>query len=136
MNLDDLNSETFLLYAAKNYDTKHCVLSEFEQDLKRFKYLKRLFRRYKLTGEIKERLVLNHIIILSNIFGGSNSSRMLFYKIDKRDYDVLKTFLVFLNLMPDILYRIDGKNIISSDIQIDPVVTDKLRKIYASSTSS
>jgi hypothetical protein len=125
----DLNSETFSLYAIKNYDSRNCIRSEFEQDLKLIKYLKRLFHKYKATGEIKERLVLNHLIVLGNVFSVRAATRMLFYKIDSRDYDVLKTFLVFLRYMPEVVEGINGKNIISSDIPLDPKIVILLRKI-------
>ena len=78
---DDLNDENFLLFAMKAYESPTCILSEFEEDLKRIKYVKRLIKRYKTTGELKERLILNHLIILSNVFGTKNSVRMLFYKL-------------------------------------------------------
>jgi hypothetical protein len=104
-------------------------MSEFEGDIKRTKYLKRLFRRYKITKNLKERLILNHIILLNNVFGPEVTARILFYKIDERDYDILKTFLAYLNIMPEIIYGIRGKNIYSSDIQIDTNVAEILAKI-------
>src|SRR4051812_40428390 len=110
---DDLNNDNFLIFAVKSYNTQNCTLSELTHDLKRFKYLKRLFRKYKSSGQMKERLVLNHIIILTNIFG-PNVIRMLFFKIDQRDYDILKTFLIFLNLMPKIVHGISGYYIVTT----------------------
>ena len=104
-------------------------MSEFEGDIKRTKYLKRLFRRYKITKSLKERLILNHIILLNNVFGNEATSRILFYKIDERDYDILKTFLSYLNIMPDVVYGVNGKNIYTSDIPIDINVAEILRKI-------
>jgi hypothetical protein len=104
-------------------------MSEFEGDLKRTKYLKRLFRRYKVTKTLKERLILNHIILLYNVFGAEATTRILFYRIDEKDYDVLKTFLVYLNLLPKIVRGIRGKNIITSDIQIDLQIAETLRNI-------
>ena len=92
---EELNEDNFMIYAMKAYNSPHCILSEFEGDIKRTKYLKRLFRRYKVTKSLKERLILNHIILLNNVFGTEATARILFYKIDERDYDVLKTFLVF-----------------------------------------
>ncbi len=86
-----------------------CMMSEFESDIKRIKYLKRLFRRYKITKSVKERLILNHIILLNNVFEPEATARILFYKIDQRDYDVLKTFLMYLNILPDMIYGINGK---------------------------
>jgi len=126
---DDLNEENFTLYAMKAYDSPNCILSEFESDIKRIKYLKRLFRRYKITKSIKERLILNHIILLYNVFGTEATTRMLFYKVDHRDYDILKTFLLYLNLMPEKVIGIKGKNIESSLIPVQLDVAEILRKI-------
>jgi hypothetical protein len=127
--ISDLNEENFLIYAMKWYDSPNCIMSEFENDLKRTKYLKRLFRRYKVTKSLKERLILNHIILLNNVFGIDATPRILFFKIDEKDYDVLKTFLCYLNLMPEIVYGINGKNISSYDIPLDPVAAEILLKI-------
>ena len=126
---DDLNDENFMMYAVKCYTSPHCIQSEFEGDIKRTKYLKRLFRRYKVTKSLKERLILNHIILLNNVFGPDNMARILFYKIDERDYDILKTFLSYLNLMPEMIYGINGKNIRSSEIPIDINVAEILTNI-------
>ena len=126
---DDLNEDNFMMYAAKCYTSPHCIQSEFEGDIKRTKYLKRLFRRYKVTKSLKERLILNHIILLNNVFGPENMARILFYKIDERDHDILKTFLAYLNLMPDMIYGINGKNIRSSDIPLDINVAEILTNI-------
>ena len=127
--IDDLNDSNFMIYAAKCYNTPHCIISEFESDIKRTKYLKRLFRRYKVTKSLKERLILNHIILLNNVFGPEATARILFYKIDERDYDILKTFLMYLNIMPDAIYGIHGKNIHTGDIPIDVNVVEILGKI-------
>ena len=118
-----------MMYAMKCYNSPHCIMSEFEGDIKRTKYLKRLFRRYKVTKSLKERLILNHIILLNNVFGNEATSRILFYKIDERDYDILKTFLSYLNIMPDAIYGIRGKNIHTSEIPIDTDVAKVLLKI-------
>jgi hypothetical protein len=126
---DDLNEENFMMYAVKAYEAPNCIMSEFEGDLKRTKYLKRLFRRYKVTKTLKERLILNHIILLYNVFGAEATTRILFYRIDEKDYDVLKTFLVYLNLLPKIVRGIRGKNIITSDIAIDLQIAETLRNI-------
>jgi hypothetical protein len=104
-------------------------MSEFEGDIKRTKYLKRLFRVYKVTKTLKERLILNHLILLNNVFGPEATTRILFYKIDERDYDILKTFLIYLNLMPDVIRGIRGKNINSSDIHINMHIADILRRL-------
>ena len=104
-------------------------MSEFESDIKRTKYLKRLFRRYKVTKSLKERLILNHIILLNNVFGPEHTARILFYKIDERDYDILKTFLAYLNILPDVIKGINGKNIYTPIIAMDPEVVKILRSI-------
>lgn len=126
---DNLNEDNFMMYAMKCYTSPHCIISEFEGDIKRTKYLKRLFRRYKITKSLKERLILNHIILLNNVFGPEATSRILFYRIDERDYDILKTFLCYLQIMPEIVYGIKGKNISVYDIPMDPKVTEILLKI-------
>jgi hypothetical protein len=126
---DDLNEDNFVMYAVKHYNSPQCIMSEFEGDIKRTKYLKRLFRRYKVTKSLKERLILNHIILLNNVFGPEVTARILFYKIDERDYDILKTFLAYLNISPEVVYGIKGKNIIVSSIPLDTNVVEILRKI-------
>jgi hypothetical protein len=97
----ELSEETFSLYAIKFYDNPHCKgMSEFHDDLKRFRYLKRLFRKYKAGKGLKERLVLNHIIILYNLFGVEATTKMLFFKIERKYWSQLKSFLYFLNYIP------------------------------------
>jgi len=129
MSFDDLNSDNFLLYAMKAYDKPNCIISEFKEDMKRFNYLKRLFFRYRRDSEIKERLVINHIIVLTNVFGIEPTVRILFLKLPKEDYPALKTYLLFLNFMPDRIKGVAGKDIISSDIPLDLDVVNVLRKI-------
>lgn len=126
---DDLNDDNFLLYAIKCYDSPTAVMSEFEEDIKKLKYIKRLIKKYKATGDLKERLILNHMIVLSNVFGTEACVRLLFYKFDCEDYEILKTFLIFLNYMPKIVLGIRGKHIISADIGIDLFVAKRLRDI-------
>ena len=127
--LDDLNDDNFTIYAMKCYSSPNCIMSEFESDIKRTKYLKRLFRRYKVTKSLKERLILNHLILLNNVFGPEATTRILFYRIDERDYDILKTFLCYLKIMPEVVYGVNGKNISSYDIKMDPNVAEILLKI-------
>lgn len=120
-----INESNFVLYAAKYYDNPQCYdTEEFYDDLKRFKYLKRLFGRYEETGEIKERLILNHLVILYNVFG-PYATKMLFFKL-AGFYPYLKPFIVLLGYMPE---QIEDLNIFSSDINMDPVIVEKLRKI-------
>ena len=126
---DELNEDNFMIYAMKSYTSPHCVMSEFEGDIKRTKYLKRLFRRYKVTKVVKERLILNHIILLNNVFGPEVTARILFYRIDERDYDILKTFLLYLNILPKIVKGIKGKTLITDDIPVDMNIAEILRQI-------
>lgn len=96
-----LTEENFILYAMKNYDNPHCRgVNEFEDDLKKFKYLKRLFRKFKSGNQVNERLILNHIIVILNLFGVEAASSMLFFKIDEKYWPQLKSFLIYLNAMP------------------------------------
>jgi hypothetical protein len=125
----DLNEDTFLVYVAKMYNSPTCIVSELEDDLKKIKYLKRLFRRYKLTNVLKERLILNHIILLSNVFGPEATTRILFYKVDEEDYVTLKTFLLYLNILPEVVFSINGKSIITSHIPVDMEIAKVLRAI-------
>lgn len=127
--IDSLNDDNFLIFAMKSYDSPNTILSEFEEDLKRIKYVKRLIKRYKSTGELKERLILNHLIILSNVFGTKQSVRMLFFKIDQEDHHILKSFLMFLRTMPDVVEGIRGSNIKSGNIPIDLFVCQRLKSI-------
>ena len=126
---DELNDDNFMMYAMKCYTSPHCIMSEFEGDIKRTKYLKRLFRRYKITKSLKERLIMNHIILLNNVFGPEATARILFYKTDVRDYDILKTFLDYLDIRPDFVYGVNGKTIVSSEIPLDKNVAEILRHI-------
>ena len=126
----DLNDGNFLIYAAKNYDRPHILQSEFEDDLKRLKYVKRLLRKYRQTGEFKERLVLNHVIILSNVFGVEATTNMLFFKVDHEDYPLLKTILIYLNYMPDHLnVSFDKYYVKQEEIQVDLKIANILRTI-------
>lgn len=127
--IENLCDDNFMIFAMKAYDKPNCIMSEFEEDIKRLKYVKRLIKRYKATGNLKERLILNHIIILSNVFGVEAAVRMLFFKIGKEDYEILKTFLIFLNFMPNVIKGINGNNIYSSDISVDLFVGKRLRSI-------
>lgn len=123
---EKLNEGNFLIYAMHHYDNPQChSLAEFEEDLKKFLYLKKLLSRYKNNGELRERLILNHIIVLYNIFGDA-ATKMLFYKIEENCWDILVTFLVYLDRMPE---TIPEFNIKLSDITLDENVIAVLRKI-------
>ena len=111
---DDLNESNILLYAAKCYDKPNCLDSEFDEDYKRIRYIKRLLQRYRVTGIIKERLLINHLVVAQNVFGVEATTRMLFLRIDEKDWSALKTFLVYTSAIPNIVNGIRGEDIISS----------------------
>jgi len=121
-----LSEDNFLLYAMHHYDNPQCHnIQEFEEDIKRFLYLKKLITRYKQSNELRERLILNHIIVLYNVYGDA-ATNMLFYKIEEEYWDVLVTFLVYLERMPEHLPQYDLK---VSDIALDENIINALRKI-------
>ena len=100
MNICELDHENWLVFAIQNYNNPSSVTySDFEEDLKRFKYLKRLLRRYETTGELKTHLILNHIIVLYNVFGDA-ATPLLFYKVEATYWSVIKAFMLFLNRLP------------------------------------
>ena len=124
-----ITESNFLLIAMHNYDNSQCVnIAEFEEDLKRFGYLKKLFGRYKDGGELKERLIINHLIVIYNVFGIEAATKLLFLKMDNYG-SYLKPFLLFLNYCPDIVYKVEGRNIMTSEIGMDSKIVEKLRKI-------
>ena len=97
-----LTLDNIMMFAMKHYDNPSCVDNkEFLDDMKRFKYLKRVFRKYDTSKVLKIRLILNHIIVLANVFGVDASSTLLFFKIDRKHWPILKTFLVYLHYMPE-----------------------------------
>jgi len=129
MKCETLDNSNFLLYAAKHYDNPQCFdTKEFYDDLKRFKYLKRLFNRYKETGDLKERLIINHLQVLYNLFGIEPTTRMLFLSL-KRHHECLKPFLILFNTMPECIFNIEGRDIRNSDISMDNQIVEVLRKI-------
>ena len=125
---DDLNESNFLLYAAKAYESPNCIKSEFSEDMNRVRYIRRLFRTYRKNGELKERNLVNHLVVTYNVFG-IHATRILFYVIDKENHEILKTFLLFLGRMPERIPKVRGKEIISTDLGIDLAIVDLLRKL-------
>jgi hypothetical protein len=128
--IDKIDESNFMLYAAKNYDNPQCFDTlEFYEDLARFKYIKRLFNRYEESGELKERLILNHLIILYNVFGPV-TTKMLFFKLNGHLH-LLKPFIILLGFLPESVSGIgvENKTIISSDIHMDEKIVNILRKI-------
>ena len=130
MEFEDLNEKNFLLFAMQHYDNPQCVdVEEFNDDLRKIKYIKRLFNQYSLGGDLKERLLLNHIIVFFNVFQTKAASRILFFKLDEKFWPMLKTFLFYLKFMPeDKIESINGKELIVTDILMDQGVIDSLRK--------
>jgi hypothetical protein len=123
----ELNEDNFLIYAIKNYHSPGSMgLSELEEDLKKIKYVKRLLNRYKASGEASERLVLNHLVVLYNVFG-SAATDLLFFKLEEAYWPELKTYLVFLQRMP--LETVVTQGIPETDIPLNNELIDKLRKL-------
>ena len=128
--IENLTDKNITSYMIMSYENSQCVdMEEFEDDMKRVKYIKRLINRYLSGGELKERLLLNHIISFYNVFGIEAATRILFFKVDESDYSVLKTFLTYLNVMPETVKMIRGKNILNSDIRIVQEIADSLRDL-------
>jgi len=99
---EELNEENFTLFAIRHYTNPQCTSTEeFYEDIRRFRYLKRLLKRYYKNGELRERLILNHLIVLNNLFGVENAIRMLQFKIEVRYWPTLKTCLLFLGYIDE-----------------------------------
>ena len=126
----ELTEDNFIMYAVKNYDNPGCRgMEEFHDDLKRFNYIKRLLRKYNVGKDLRERLILNHIIILGNLFGVEATTKMLFFKIEKKFWSQIKTFLVFLNYMPMKIIVSQSIEIIDNDIPLDETILETLKDI-------
>ena len=124
MIFSELNEENFLLFAIKHYENPSALTKEdFEKDLNHFKYIKRLLKRYKGSGELKVHLLLNHFIILYNIFGEA-ATPMLFFKIETELWSIIKTFMLFLNRIPEY------PKCYIHDIPVDLDCLKELQKIY------
>jgi hypothetical protein len=118
---DELNNANFELYAAKHYRNLQCLSTEeFYDDVAKFKYVVRLLRRYRDTGKIQERLILNHIISIYNVFDIAAANRMMFHRVDVNLWPVLKTFLIYLNYLPENLHK---------NINIDLSIATKLKDL-------
>ena len=125
---DNLTDQNFLLYCAKVYDNPTITsTNEFMEDIDRIKYIKKLLTRYIEVGELRERLILNHIIVLHNCFG-KHLSKILFLRLEKQ-FHLVKPFLVLINALPSVIYNVNGKNIITDEISLDSQIVTALRKI-------
>ena len=131
MNLfDDLNEKNYLHFAMKYYDNRQCTsVEEFNEDLNKIKYVKRLFNRFLETGELRVNLILNHLIVIYNVFENEAATRMLFFRVEKKFYSILKPFLIFLNRLPEKINGIDGEDIQTSHIPLNETTIKELRKI-------
>jgi len=118
---DELNEGNFVLFASRHYDNPQCMsVEEFHHDLQRFKYLKRLLRRYTQNDDLQERLILNHIVVLYNVFGIVPTNKMMFYRMEQEYWSAVKTFLIFLN------YLRDDELV---DIPLDQTIVERLRNL-------
>ena len=131
MNLfDDLNEKNYLHFAMKYYDNRQCTsVEEFNEDLNKIKYVKRLFNRFLETGELRTNLILNHLIVIYNVFENEAATRMLFFRVEKKFYSILKPFLIFLNRLPEKIKGIDEEDIQTNHIPLNETTIKELRKI-------
>ena len=130
MIFNELNEDNFILFAIKNYENPQAVTKEdFDKDLNHFKYIKRLLKRYKNTGQLKTHLLLNHFIILYNIFGEATTP-MLFFKIEHDLWSTMKSFIIFLGRFPEYPHSK------LHDVQVDMYCLAELYKIYNEKESS
>lgn len=132
MKIYNLNEKNILLYAMQHYDSPDIEVegvNAFDNDWKHVKYIRRLLNRYQQSGEVKERLLLNHIIVLTNVFGVEPAVRILFAKMPSYQWGIVKTFLLYLNIMPDTVSGIHGIDIKESNIEINAELAEKLREL-------
>ena len=126
MRFNELTNENYLMFALLHYDNPHCIdIKEYFEDVRKLKYIKRLFNRYKEDGVMKERLILNHLISFYNVFENEAATRLLFFRVGTEYHSLLKTFLVYLNRMPEQI----NEHLFSSDIEMDEQIIEILRKI-------
>jgi len=127
---EKLSDDNFLIYCAKHYDNPQChSTEEFIEDLKRIKYIKKLITRYIDSGELKDRLILNHLIILYNVFGAEHMARILYLKM-RVQFKYIKPFLILLGVLPEKIYNIRDEAVVNTDsISMDGVIVQALRKV-------
>lgn len=130
MNNDKLTDHNFLLFCAQHYDnSRYISTEEFVEDLNRIKYIKKLITRYVENGDLKERLILNHIIVLYNCFGPDILCKILYLKL-KHQMKYVKPFLILLNILPEKIYNVEDEIVIDTNlIEMDQNIVDKLRKV-------
>lgn len=126
----NISKENIDIFSEISYRNPQCVSSEdFFEDMSRIKYVKRLFNKYNRGGEIKTRLILNHIIAFYNVFENRDATRILFFKMEEEYWPILKTFLLYLSYMPEIVHGVNGRNIMSDEINIDNFILNQLEDI-------
>ena len=126
MRFEQLTNGNYMMYALLYYDNPHCIdIKEFFEDIKRLHYIRRLFKRYKDDGDLKERLIINHLVVFYNVFEAHAATRILFFKVENEYHPVLKTFLVYLN---KISYSYD-KHLSLDNIELDEHTIKKLRNL-------
>lgn len=127
---DKLTNQNFLLFCAHHYDNSRYVSTEeFIEDLNRIKYIKKLITRYVENGDLKERLILNHIIILNNCFGPEALCKILYHKL-KSQMKYIKPFLILLNILPEQILNVDDEPVVDTNlIEMDQIIVDRLRKV-------
>jgi hypothetical protein len=130
MNNDRLTDHNFLLFCAQHYDnSRYISTEEFVEDLNRIKYIKKLITRYVENGDLKERLILNHIIVLNNCFGPEILCKILYLKL-RNQMKFVKPFLILLNILPEQIYNVDDEVVIDTNlIEMDHIIVDRLRKV-------
>lgn len=131
MSSNALTHENFLLFAAKHYENPNCSgIAEFQDDINRIKYIKKLITRYIQSGDLQERLILNHLTILNNVFGPTALVKIIFLKMEKQ-LAYIKPFLILLNICPNVVLNVgkDGNRIYPDDIPMDQGVIAALRRI-------
>lgn len=130
MNNERLTDKNFLLFCAAHYDNaQYASTEDFIEDLNRIKYIKKLVTRYVENGDLKERLILNHIIVLNNCFGPEILCKILFLKL-KNQMQYIKPFLILLNILPDKVFNVGDELVIDTDlIGMDDLIVSKLRKV-------
>ena len=125
-DIEPLTDKNWLLYATKNYSNPNCAsTAEFMEDMRRFKYLRKLFTKYDRGGELKERLILNHIIVLNNVLGPQPTTRLLFLKI--QNHSALKPFVIARSILPKKIYGVRGIDYETDMISLDGIVAVALR---------
>lgn len=130
MNQFELDEDNFLIFAIKHYDNPDCKgMNDFEEDLNICVYVKRLLRKYKKTGELKERLILNHIITFYNLFGVFAATKILFFRIESDLHPILKSFLFYLGYVPQENTTLLGDFNYLISVEMDENVIQKLRKL-------